>query len=64
MRYTEQELRCFIIQDLIADIRCADRDGLPKYAAECRRELAKLWPQRHKAKLDCYGWPSQTLDKD
>jgi len=63
MKYTENELRRFIIQDLIRDIRFAKREGFPEYAAQCRTKLAKLWAQRHIAKLDRYGWPKQTLEE-
>lgn len=34
------------IRDLIIDIRCAERDGLPEYADRCRRLLSKAWPKR------------------
>jgi hypothetical protein len=40
--YTPDELRAAEIADLETDIRCAERDGLPEYAAECRTKLAKL----------------------
>lgn len=41
-RYTPGELRAAEIADLETDIRCAERDGLPEYAAECRALLTKL----------------------
>lgn len=52
-----------ILLDLIIDIRCAERDGFPGYAAMCRQQLRTLWPYRHTgvAHLDVYGWPSALL---
>lgn len=41
-RYTADELRTAEIADLETDIRCAERDGLHEYAAECRAKLAEL----------------------
>lgn len=40
--YTPEELRAAEIADLETDIRCAERDGMPEYAAECLALLAKL----------------------
>lgn len=42
VHYSPAELLEFQIQDLESDIRCAERDGLPDYAEECRRELQLL----------------------
>jgi hypothetical protein len=46
-----------ILRDLVTDVRCAERDGLPEYAAKCRREIAILYAMRHTARLGSYGWP-------
>ena len=48
-----------IIRDLISDVRCAERDNMPEYAAKCQRELAVVWPLRNTGKyeLDHNGWP-------
>lgn len=47
-----------IIRDLIIDVRCAERDGLPDYASKCRADLARIIPTRHAPSLDRYGWPT------
>ena len=44
--YTEFELERAYIRDLIVDIRCAERDGLPEYANKCRKELEEVWRTR------------------
>jgi hypothetical protein len=36
MKYTEAELDAAAIADLLVDIECAERDGMPEYAAKCR----------------------------
>ncbi len=41
MKYTEAELDSAALQDLIVDAECAERDGLPEYAAKCRALIAK-----------------------
>lgn len=43
------------ILDLIADIRCADRDGHLEYAASCRQKLREIWKVRHGARTDRNG---------
>jgi hypothetical protein len=40
--YTDDELLAAEIADLKTDIRCAERDGLPEYAEQCRAKLAEL----------------------
>lgn len=35
------------IKDLIIDIRCAKRDGMPKYEEKCKAELARIFPLRN-----------------
>ena len=46
-----------IILDLIVDIRCAERDGQPEYAEQCRRQVRAFFKARHTARRDRYGWP-------
>ena len=46
-----------IIRDLVVDVRCAERDGMPEYAEKCRQQIATLYYNRHGAKLNRYGWP-------
>ena len=48
--YTAEELIDAEIADLESDIQCAERDGLPEYAAECRLKLAKLISNRSQGK--------------
>ena len=43
------------LRDLIVDIRCAKRDGLTQYAADCTAKLQKLWSARHSPVIDKYG---------
>lgn len=45
-QYSPEELIDADISDLESDIRCAERDNLPEYAAQCRAKLAKLKAQR------------------
>jgi hypothetical protein len=40
--YTPTELLEAKLADLRTDIRCAERDGLPEYAEECKRQYMKL----------------------
>ena len=40
--YTKDELRAFRIRDMKTEIRCAMRDGLYNYAAECRIKLKEM----------------------
>lgn len=53
------------LEDLRTDIRCAERDGLPEYAAECRAQLAEL--ERMAAdgavQFDRYGIPRAAIAK-
>jgi len=50
-----------IIRDLIADVRCAERDNLPEYAEQCRQDIKRLFPLRHSGRreLNIYGWPNE-----
>ena len=43
------------LRDLVVDVRCAERDGLPDYAAKCRADIARIWPLRHTASIGRYG---------
>ena len=45
------------LRDLVADIRCAERDGLQGYADACRAELAALWVARKAARIGRWGRP-------
>jgi hypothetical protein len=45
------------LRDLIVDIRCARRDGLPLYAEECEAKFRAVWPQRFGLTVDRYGLP-------
>jgi hypothetical protein len=45
--YTKAELAYASLRDLVTDIRCARRDGLPDYAIKCVAEFRALWPRRH-----------------
>jgi hypothetical protein len=40
--YTAEQLRDAEIADQEADVRCAERDGQPEYAEECRKKIATL----------------------
>lgn len=64
MRYTADQLRREYLRDLVVNIRCARRDGLPDYAARTEAELRLLWRVRHTAPLTCWGVPviSQVID--
>lgn len=55
-----------ILRDLISDIRCAERDKMPKYADKCRRDLKKVFPLRHTGgqELNIYGWPTALAEVD
>ena len=55
--YTPKQLANAYIRDLVSDIRCAIRDGLPGYADECRKELAGLWTTRHNPNINKWGRP-------
>ncbi len=41
MKYTQAELDAAALADLLADAACAERDGLPEYAATCRAQAAQ-----------------------
>ena len=56
--YTPARAARDYLRDLAVDIRCARRDGLPSYAAECVDTFRTLWPRRHAARIDRYGVPS------
>ena len=43
------------IRDLVVDVRCAMRDGLPDYADRCREAIRVYWRKRHNPKIDRYG---------
>ena len=45
------------LRDLVADIRCAERDGLQAYSDKCRSELAALWAGRKAACIGRWGYP-------
>lgn len=56
-RYSDAQLTRFYLRDLISDIRCARRDGMPEYALKCAEEFRALWAGRHDAKIERYGIP-------
>lgn len=41
-KYTDAELDAAAKTDLETDLRCAERDGLETYAADCRAQLARI----------------------
>lgn len=55
--YTKPELCREYLRDLIVDVRCAERDGLPDYAKACREKIRALWPTRHTPRINRYGEP-------
>ena len=58
MRPSNADLISDYMRDLEIDILCAERDGLPDYAAKCRAELAKLMQTKTAdIKIDQYGMP-------
>lgn len=54
---TNESLATDYMRDLQVDIECADRDGHPKYADECRAELKSL-QEAKSIRITGYGMPS------
>jgi hypothetical protein len=62
----DRKLICELVRDLIADIRvCEERDKdqpeMLAYARVCRANVSLLFRERHRARLDRYGWPSEII---
>ena len=54
MKYTGVQLVRMVIRDLIADYRsCADVN----YKCRLASDIRVLFANRHRIKLDRYGWP-------
>jgi len=46
-----------LILDLEIDISCANRDGLPKYAEKCQKELQYILKKHNQLRFNRYGYP-------
>jgi hypothetical protein len=64
MHYTQAGLKSAIVSDLVTDIRCARRDGQNDYEMEVTNDLRRVFANRHRLRLDEYGWPKLDLEKE
>jgi hypothetical protein len=57
VRPSNKKLTRWYLHDLVVDIRCARRMGLPAYEDKCIRAFRRIWRRRHRCVVDRYGVP-------